>query len=107
MKINFKAALLSALVFPGLGQFHKGDRAKGMIIFALVNMLLLVLFFLVMRQLLPLVISTQGGSPADTAKVLLKRLYSGTPSFRFVLAAFGGFWLYGWIDAAIDKTGRE
>ncbi len=107
MKINFKAALLSALVFPGLGQLYKGDRAKGMIIVMLVNILLLVLFYLVMRQLLPLVISAQRGSPADTARVLLKRLYSDTPSFRLLLAAFAGFWLYGWLDAAIDKTGRE
>ena len=37
MNIDIKAALLSALVFPGLGQLYKGDRVKGMIILVCVN----------------------------------------------------------------------
>ncbi len=49
MKKNIKALLLSALILPGLGQLYKGDKVKGGIMIALVNIFLLAALFLVMQ----------------------------------------------------------
>jgi hypothetical protein len=106
MKIDIKAALLSALVFPGLGQLYKGDRVKGVIIFVCVNIILLILFCLVLQQLMPLILSSQESGLTDKAKIL-ERLHPGGPAVRLLLAAFGGLWFYGWIDAAVEKKRPE
>lgn len=106
MKIHIKAALLSALVFPGLGQLYKGDRVKGVIIIVCVNILLLILFCLLLQQLLPLILSAQKSGVTDMTKIL-ERLHPSGPAVRLVLAAFGGLWFYGWIDAAIGKKRQE
>ena len=107
MKTNVKAALLSALVFPGLGQLYKGARVKGIILFVCANILLLIAFFLVMRQLLTLVLSTQGKDPAEMAIILIDKLGTESSSFRILLGALGGIWCYGLIDAAVGKKVRE
>ena len=106
MKIEIKAALLSALVFPGLGQLYKGDRVKGMIIFVCVNIFILVLVCLVLQRLMPLILSAQEIGVTDTTKIL-ERLHSGGSAIRLLLAAFGGLWFYSWIDAALGKKRQE
>lgn len=40
MRPGIKAFLLSALVFPGLGQLYKQERAKGVVLLLLANLLL-------------------------------------------------------------------
>ncbi len=40
MSFTIKAFLLSALVFPGLGQLYKQDRRKGVILILLANLML-------------------------------------------------------------------
>jgi len=106
MKIHVKEAFLSALVFPGLGQLFKGNRVKGLIIIGSVNILLAILFFLILRQLAPLILSAQGSGGYDTRKII-EGLHIGTPAIRLLLTAFCGLWLYGWIDAAVGKRGEE
>jgi hypothetical protein len=106
MNINIKAALLSALVFPGLGQLYKGERVKGVIIFVWVNILLLVLFSLVLQQLMPFILSSQQSGVTDLTKIL-ERLRPGSPLVRLLLAAFCGLWFYSWIDAAMRKKRQE
>ena len=106
MNIHIKAALLSALVFPGLGQLYKGERVKGVIIFVWVNILLLVLFCLVLQQLIPLILSGQESGVTDLTKIL-GRLRPGSPLFRLLLAASCGLWFYSWIDAAMGKKRQE
>lgn len=106
MKLNIKAALLSALVFPGLGQLSKGDRIKGILLFICVNMLLLVVFCLVLQKLLPLLLAGQGGSPLETTGLLMERLRGGV-AIRFLLGGVIGLWFYGWIDALKGKKERE
>lgn len=44
MPVAIKAFLLSALVFPGLGQLYKQDRRKGVILILLANLLLGIVF---------------------------------------------------------------
>jgi len=107
MKINIKAMFLSALVFPGMGQLYKGERVKGMILFIVVNILLLVAFFLIMRQLLPLVLSAQASSPTDVAKTLIALLCAPGSPFLLLMASLGGFWFYGVIDAMLERKKRE
>lgn len=106
MKIHVKAALLSALVFPGLGQFYKGDRIKGVIFFACVNILLLIIICLALQQLMPLIFSTQGSGFSDKTKIF-ERLHPGRPVARLPLAMLGGLWFYSWIDAAVGKKKGE
>ncbi len=107
MKLNFKAALLSALVFPGLGQLSKGNRIKGIILFICVNMLLLVVFCLVLQQLLPLLLAGQGKSPVETTGLLAERLRAHGAAIRIFLGGLIGLWFYGWIDALLEKKERE
>jgi len=107
MNIRIKAALLSALVFPGLGQLYKGERVKGVIIFVWVNILLLVLFSLVLQQLMPLILSGQESSGVTDLTKILGQLRPGSPLFRLLLAAFCGLWFYSWIDAAMGKNRPE
>jgi hypothetical protein len=106
MRINIKAALLSALVFPGLGQLNKGDRVKGGIIFFCVNILLLILFCLVLQQLMPFILSARESGATDVTKIF-ERLHLGGPAVRILLALFGVLWFYGWIDAAVGKKRQE
>jgi len=106
MKIHVKEALLSAFVFPGLGQLYKGSRLKGLIIIGSVNILLAILFYLILRQLAPLIISAQESGSFDTTKII-ERLHTGSPVIRYLLSAFCGLWLYSWIDAAVGKRGPE
>ena len=107
MKIHVKEALLSAFVFPGLGQLFKGNRLKGLIIIGSVNILLAILFYLILRQLAPLIVSAQqSGGAFDTTKII-ERLHTGSPVIRYLLSAFCGLWLYSWIDAAVGKRGPE
>jgi len=106
MKIHVKEALLSAFVFPGLGQLFKGNRLKGLIIIGAVNILLAILFYLILRQLAPLIISAQESGAFDTTKII-EQLHSGSPAIRYLLSAFCGLWLYSWIDAAVGKRGPE
>jgi TM2 domain-containing membrane protein YozV len=106
MKIHIKAALLSALIFPGLGQFYKDDRVKGVILFVCVNILLLIIICLALQQLLPLIYSAQGSGFSNTTKIL-ERLHPGGPVVRVLLAMLGGFWFYSWIDAAVGKKKGE
>jgi hypothetical protein len=106
MKIHVKEALLSAFVFPGLGQLFKGNRLKGLIIIGAVNILLAILFYLILRQLAPLIISAQASGTFDTTKII-EQLHTGSPAIGYLLSAFCGLWLYSWIDAAVGKRGPE
>ncbi|KAF0221343.1 MAG: hypothetical protein FD174_481 [Geobacteraceae bacterium] len=106
MKVNIKAALLSAFVLPGLGQLHKGDRAKGIVMIVLVNVFLLVALFLVMQGLGPIFLSVQLSGTAGAAKAL-EHIQDKTPGAKWLLTVFFGLWLYGVIDAAKGKEEKD
>jgi len=98
VRINLKAALLSAFVLPGLGQLYKGDKLKGAILIALVNVFLLATLFLLLRAAGP-ILASQIGGPPDAAAVLAE-LKSRSPAARWLLSAFFGLWIFGVVDAA-------
>lgn len=102
MKINIKAALLSAFVLPGLGQLHKGEKVKGCVIIALVNVFLLAALFLIMQGLGPIILSAKLTGSLDTAKAL-EHIQKTSPGAKWLLTAFFWIWLYSLIDAAADK----
>ncbi|MSM39785.1 MAG: hypothetical protein GJT30_09235 [Geobacter sp.] len=98
MRINLKAALLSAFILPGLGQLYKGDKLKGAILIALVNIFLLATLFLLLQAAGPILASQIGGPP--DASAVLAELKSRSPAARWLLSAFFGLWIFGVVDAA-------
>ncbi len=103
MKKNIRAALLSAFIFPGLGQVYKGCRLKGCIVILLANILLLIALALVMKGIYQLAISPGFSGITDPAKTA-QRLLNETPSFQWLLGIFSCLWLYGVLDALLGKT---
>jgi TM2 domain-containing membrane protein YozV len=102
MKKNIKAALLSAFVFPGLGQIYKGCRLKGLILIFAVNVLFLVAIALFVKEIY--LLSLAGGftgtpDPVKTAD----RILGGNPAFTWLLALFGCIWIYGVLDALLHS----
>jgi len=106
MKIYMKAALLSAFVFPGLGQLIKGNRIKGMILIGIVNIILLVLVCLILQKLLPIILSSQNSDVLDM-KYIMERMHVGGPALRLFSATLCGLWIFGWIDAAVENRERN
>ena len=95
------AFLLSAFVFPGLGQLYNNDRRKGIILVLLAN-----LFFGVLL-LAGLALFSRGYYEYFYPKPLtwdvvreLFRYLLGSPFFFLPLALLLGLWIYGALDAA-------
>lgn len=101
MRVNFKAALLSALVLPGLGQLYKGSKVKGGVMIVLVNVFLLGALFLAMQGMGKIMMSAKFSGIGGVEKVL-ETMRNDTPAARWLLAAFFGLWLYGVVDALLN-----
>ncbi len=101
MKKNIKAALLSALVLPGLGQLYKGCKLKGVILITLVNVFLLTALAYVMKGV-GRIVATGTTGKLDIARALTD-LQQETPEVRWLLAAFFIVWAYGTVDALIGN----
>jgi hypothetical protein len=100
MKKNFKAALLSALVFPGLGQIYKGQKLKGGMLLLLVNFLLLSVLVIILRGLNR--IDIPAAIPDITTSTrIAKQLLTGNPAFSW--AALFCVWLYAVLDALLGN----
>jgi hypothetical protein len=101
MPFALKPFLLSALVFPGLGQLYKQDRKKGVILLLLANLL----FGLVLLG--GLVLFSQEYMavyyPAPLTGEILTPLFlkvTSHPLFFLPALVLLGLWAYGAIDAA-------
>ncbi|HKZ16043.1 MAG TPA: hypothetical protein VJ161_01075 [Geobacteraceae bacterium] len=102
MKKNMKAALLSAFIFPGLGQIYKGCRVKGCIVILLANIILLVAFVFAVKGVYQLALSPGFSGTVDPAN-MMKRLLSETPAFHWLIAIFSCIWLYAVVDALLGN----
>ena len=102
MRFSVKAFLLSAFVFPGLGQLYKQDRYKGILLLLAANLLLafvLLTGVMVMSQeymasLYPAALT------AETLRVLLARIV-GKPLFYVPAIIFLALWGFAAADAAL------
>jgi len=105
------ALLLSALVLPGLGQLYLGRKTTGIAIIMLINLLLLLALFVLMKGLAP-VIAAQAVSGSISAQEVHAALHGVAGFGKALLAGFALLWIFSIIDvlkASVDTeppTGR-
>ncbi len=102
MRFSVKAFLLSAFVFPGLGQLYKQDRKKGVLLLVAANLLLALLLLVTvmvlsqeyMTSIYPAVLN------AENFRGLLKQIIL-RPLFYLPAAFFLAIWGFSAMDAAL------
>ena len=99
MKKKLTALMLSALVLPGLGQLYLGRKAAGGIIIVLVNMVLIMALFVLLRGLSPVIAAKiAGGAISITPGEVMTALDGASGFGKAVLAAFFLLWTYSVVD---------
>lgn len=101
MNKKIKCVALSAFVLPGLGQLVGGRRAKGIVMIVLDNVFILAALFVALRSAGKLMLAGKTG-PLDAEQVL-SGIQSDAPFARWMLGGFLLLWVYGIVDAALDK----
>ncbi len=103
MPLAVKAFLLSALVFPGLGQLYKQDRRKGVILILLANLLLGVVFLSGMIHFSQEYITAFYPEPLtwEIIQPLLITVFS-RPLFLIPFMALVGLWAFAAVDAGLS-----
>jgi TM2 domain-containing membrane protein YozV len=91
------ALLLNALVLPGLGQLYLGRKVTGIAIILLVNLLLLLALFVVLKGLAP-VIAAQAVSGAVSSQEVYAALQGASGLGKTLLAGFALLWACSLID---------
>lgn len=106
MKNNVKAALLSALVLPGVGQIYRGRLVKGGILLALVTIVLLIFVFLVVMSIHDLLEVARVSGRIDAASLteLLRGRMPGTVSLGGIFLCI---WIYSVVDALFGAGSRN
>jgi len=93
------ALLLSALVLPGLGQLYLGRKAVGIVLVLVVNLILLVALFVLLKGLSPLIAARiAGGAVGITPTEVLAALQGASGLGKGVLAAFFLVWAFALAD---------
>lgn len=97
MRRKWIALLLSALVLPGLGQLYLGRRAKGVVLILIVNLLMLLALFVLLKGLSPAIASRLASGTVGTGELLAGA--QGVAGFgKALLAAFALVWAYAVAD---------
>ena len=95
MNRKMTALLLSALVLPGLGQLYLGRKVVGGIILVIVNLILLLALFVLLRGLSPVIASQiAGGAISISPSEVIKALGGASGFGKGVLAAFFLVWAF-------------
>jgi TM2 domain-containing membrane protein YozV len=102
MKENVKAALLSALVLPGVGQIYRGRTVKGGILIALVSLVLVVFATLAVLAAQNIQQVVQVSGTVDAA-ALVDGLRSRIPAFLWLGGVLLAVWVYGIVDAILES----
>ncbi|MBW1991023.1 MAG: hypothetical protein JRI59_02650 [Deltaproteobacteria bacterium] len=102
MQVALKAFLLSALVFPGLGQLYKQDRRKGIVLILLTNLLLGVVLLSGMIHFSQEYMAYFYPEPLtwDLLRPLLLGVFS-RPLFWLPFMALVALWAFAAVDAAL------
>jgi hypothetical protein len=99
MNKKISALLLSALVLPGLGQLYLGRKMVGGIIIVLVNLVLLLALFVLLRGLSPVIASQIAGGAISISPTEVMGALDGASGFgKAVLAAFFLLWTFSVVD---------
>ena len=105
MNKKISALLLSALVLPGLGQLYLGRKVIGVILIILVNFILLLSLFVLLRGLSPLIAAQiAGGAISITPTEVMKSLDNTSGFGKAVLAAFFLVWMFSVVDILRAKV---
>lgn len=106
MNRKMKALLLSAFVLPGLGQIYLGRKAVGGIIIVLINLILLLALFVLLRGLSPVIASQIAAGAVVISPSEVMQALDGASGFgKGVLAAFFLVWAFSVVE--ILKTPDE
>jgi len=97
MSRKIRALLLNAFVLPGLGQLYLGRKVAGIVIILLVNLLLLLALFVVLKGASPL-IAAQMTSGSLGSGDIIAALDSVAVYGRALLAAIVLIWAYALVD---------
>ena len=97
MKRKRTALLLNALVLPGLGQLYLGRKATGIAIIMLVNLLLLLGMFVLLKGLAP-VIAAQAVSGRISSQEVYAALQGAAGLGKALLAGFALLWAFSVVD---------
>ncbi len=99
MNKKISALLLSALVMPGLGQLYLGRKMIGGILIVLVNLILLLALFVLLRGLSPVIAAKiAGGAISITPAEVMKSLDGASGFGKAVLASFFLVWTFSVVD---------
>lgn len=106
MKRKIRALLLSALVLPGLGQLYLGRKVKGIALILIINLLMLLALFVLLKGLSPVIAAKIASGTIVGPDEVLAGLNSVSGFGNALLAAFGLVWGYSVIDllASRDET---
>lgn len=97
MKRKWIALLLSALVLPGLGQLYLGRKVKGIALILIVNLLMLLALFVLLKGLSPTIAAKLASGTVGTGDLLAG--VQGVAGFgKALLAAFALVWAFSVTD---------
>lgn len=106
MKRKVIALLLSALLLPGLGQLYLGRKVAGGIIIVLVNLILLLALFVLLKGLSPVIAAKiASGAVSISPSEVLKSIDNVSGFGKGILAAFFLVWAASVVE--ILKTGDK
>ena len=105
MNKKLTAVLLSALVLPGLGQLYLGRKKVGAVLVVLVNLVLLLALFVLLRGLSPVIAAhIAGGTITISPTEVMTALEGATAFGKSVLAAFFLLWAFSVVDILRSKS---
>ena len=97
MSRKVRALLLNAFVLPGLGQLYLGRKVIGIAILLLVNFLLLLALFVVLKGASPLIAAQMTSGTLGSGDIIAA-LDSVAGYGRALLAAIVAVWVYALVD---------
>lgn len=99
------ALLLSGVVFPGLGQLYLGRKLIGTVIIVLMNLLILLALFVILKGLSPVIAAKlSAGAVKVTAGDITAALGKTALFAKSLLVAFLLLWSGSIVDIARQKS---